>query len=96
MDFEEMVTALREKREDVPETIYDDLSQAYRLTVDGSTAAVQSRQQQLDEAQAEIQRLKAQNFELLMRAPAVDSDDKSGDDESGPKPQGIDSLFRIG
>ena len=97
MDFDEMVNALKEKREDIPETIYDDLSNAYRLTVEGSAAAIAQRQAALDAQQAEIMRLKAQNFELLMKAPAIDTDEDRDDNKGEVKtPPGIDGLFRIG
>ena len=99
MDFNELLNLAKSGGEGVPETIYDDLAGAYQVTLDGSQAALAARQEALDAAQAEITRLKAMNFELMMKSPAsdVDDDDGKGDNESKTKtPLGIDGLFRIG
>lgn len=99
MDFNELLNLAKSGGEDVPETIYDDLSNAYQTTVDGSMAALAARQEALDKAAAEITRLKAMNFELMMKSPAQevdDNDDKTDNESKTRTPLGIDGLFRIG
>ena len=98
-DFNELINLAKSGGEDVPETIYDDLSHAYQTTLDGSQAALAARQEALDKAAAEITRLKAMNFELMMKSPASDVDDDDDKGDNGKKtqtPLGIDGLFRIG
>lgn len=98
-DFNELLNMAKSGGDDVPETIYDDLSHAYQTTVDGSMAALAARQEALDKAAAEITRLKAMNFELMMRSPAQevdDNDDKTDNESKTRTPLGINGLFRIG
>lgn len=95
MDFEALIAKLRNPGEDpVPETIYDDLSQAYSSVLSGAAEKEAAHENALKEREAEISRLKAQNFDLLMSAPAqqvsTETQDQASDDD---EPSGIDSLF---
>lgn len=94
-DFNELVAHLREPGEDgLSETIYDDLSSSYALAVDGGAARVAEVEAASTELVAEIARLKALNFDLLMAAgsePAVESADETSTESDGEP--SIDSLF---
>ena len=97
MTFDEILALLREPGEDgVSPTIYDDLSASYNSAVEGGAAALTEQSSANDVANAElvaeIARLKALNFDLLMAAgqetPAVEETKPESDDEPS-----IDSLF---
>ena len=71
MDFTELVALLREPGErEVPGTIYDDLNNAYNTAVEGGSARVVQVETANAELLAEVARLKALNFDLLMAATA--------------------------
>lgn len=95
MDFNELIALMRDPGEDgLPETIYDDLTSSYNLAVEGGAARASELEAANGELMAEIARLKALNFDLLMAASG-DSADESAD-ESPTEPPGdvsIDSLF---
>ena len=100
MTFDELLALLREPGEDgLPETIYDDLSASYTTVVDGGAAAL-TAQQDVNEAAtaelvAEIARLKALNFDLLMAAGTETETKTETETESDGEPS-IDSLFDKG
>lgn len=96
MDFHEMVRQLREAGEDgPPETIYDELSSAYTLLVEGSASKVAELQSEIENRETEISRLKGQNFDLLMASGVSrDSDDENDETENNQESlTGIDALF---
>ena len=99
MTFEEMIALMREPGEDpLPETIYDDLTTSYNGVVEGGAAAL-TEQGALNESAtaelvAEIARLKALNFDLLMAAGSetAETPDETKT-ESNDGETSIDSLF---
>ena len=110
MTFDELVALLREPGEDgLPETIYDDLSASYTGAVEGGAAAL-TAQDEVNQAAltaqaevssaaaaelvAEIARLKALNFDLLMAA-GTETEKNETEPESTDEPS-IDSLFDKG
>ena len=95
MDFNELLALLREPGEDgVPDTIYDDLSSSYALAVDGGAASVAQAEAVNAELTAEINRLKALNFDLLMAASGDTSTDETEDAATEPiGDPSIDDLF---
>ena len=86
---------LRNPGEDgTPETIYDDLSSSYSLAVEGGASALSEQGAANETASAElvaeIARLKALNFDLLMAAGT----ETEPEPESEPNNEtSIDSLF---
>jgi len=97
MTFDELMALLRNPGEDgAPETIYDDLSSSYNMAVEGGASAlseqVVANETATAELVAEIARLKALNFDLLIAAGTETEPTK----ESDPEPDGeesINSLF---
>lgn len=98
MTFDEILALLREPGEaGVPGTIYDDLTASYNSAVDVGVAAISEQGAAHDAATAElvaeIARLKALNFDLLM---AAGSETSSTVEETKPESEdetSIDSLF---
>lgn len=82
MDFQELLDALR--GDDPPDTIYDDLSNAYQNVVDGAAQAKVDSESAIGALNEEIGRLKAQNFDLLMAAQATKPDP---DPDPDPEPE---------
>lgn len=95
-DFDELIALLREPGDtELPDTIYDDLSNAHTSALDGGVAKVAQVESALADATAEIARLKALNFDLLMAASASTEPDDvvdDSDDVSDSVPS-IDNLF---
>ena len=96
MTFDELVALLREPGEDgLPETIYDDLSASYIGVVEGGAAALTAQEDvnaaATAELVAEIARLKALNFDLLMVA-GENEKTETPETETVDDPS-IDSLF---
>jgi hypothetical protein len=99
MTFEEILALLRDPGEDgLPDGIYDDLSSSYTGAVEGGAAALSEQgaanESAVAELTAEIARLKALNFDLLMAASGDEV--APPEDETPPEPEGeaaIDSLF---
>lgn len=90
-----MVALAKSGGEDVPETIYDDLSQAYTTAIEGSSAALAKRDADIVARDAEIQKLKAMNFESMLKASqkeSVDDEDDAEEEKTDPE-LGINSLF---
>jgi hypothetical protein len=89
---------LREPGDDgPPESIYDDLASSYTLAVDGGAARISEIEGVVAEKDAEIARLKALNFDLLMAAGSEPATEDTDDDNENPTEPigeaGIDSLF---
>lgn len=98
MDFNELVALLREPGEDgLPETIYDDLTLSYNDAVEGGASRLAESEATNASLVAEVARLKALNFDLLMAASGETSDEDENDDndDSNGTPS-IESLFEKG
>ena len=102
MDFMALLAQLQNPGDEgPPETIYDDLTAAYNSDLGVRDAAVSEKDLALQAALAEIQSLKAHNYELLMLTKAGESDgeeqntdgDDNDTDNDDDTEQGIDSLF---
>lgn len=94
MNFDELLEALR--GDDPPETIYDDLSSAYHTAVEGSAAKIAESEGVIEALNDEISKLKAQNFDLLMAAPAEPSESSESEDEDEApvdRPANYDDMF---
>jgi hypothetical protein len=98
--FEELMEQFRNPGETgVPETFADDLARVYAEDLSVRDAAVKDRENRIAEkdkaiadAELEMVRLKARNYDLLSAAP------KPADADNEPEPDtkkvsGIDSLF---
>ena len=97
MTFEEILALMREPGEDgVPDTIYDDLTASYNTVVEGGVAALTAQGDAHESANAElvaeIARLKALNFDLLMAAGTAETPETPDTPETNDEPS-IDSLF---
>jgi len=98
--FEELMEQYRNPGDNgLPESFADDLAAAYQNDLSVRDAAVNERENQLTEKEnaltakdAEINRLKAVNYDLLVAAP---KSREPGVTEQQPDdaPRGIDSLF---
>ena len=98
--FEELMEQYRNPGESgLPDNYLDELDTAYRNDLSVRDAAVNDRENQLTEKEnaiaakeAEINRLKAVNYDLLVAAP---KSREPGVTEQQPDdaPRGIDSLF---
>lgn len=102
MDFAEMLELLRNPPESgVPENIFDELAsnvlgreQRDRDALEGAQARIAELESSQATLAADLQRVKATNFDLLMSSGAKGGDD-SANDESGDndKPLTTDDLF---
>lgn len=99
MAFSDLFGMLVEPGEDgIPDTLYDDLSQAHLDEIGGRDAKIAEVTTQLEAANAEISRLKMQNYDLLMAIPVdgEDNGDSADDSDGGDSDEsdgGVDSLF---
>lgn len=103
MTFEEMMELLRNPPESgVPENIFDELSsevlgreQRDRDALEGAQTRISEMENAVASHASEIERLKAQNFDLLMSSGAKGGDDsgQDNDDTDAPVITGTDSLF---
>jgi hypothetical protein len=94
--FEDLVNRLQNPGDEgIPETIYDDLTKVYTDDVSIREAAANEKGAALQAANDEISRLKAINFDLMMKQPSEDSGNESGSDDSDSDDteSGIDDLF---
>jgi hypothetical protein len=96
MTFEELIAALREPGEDgVSPTIYDDLTASYSAVTEGSAAKIAELEETINAQTAEISRLKAVNYDLLMDSKTEEIEEPDTEDSEEPE-AGIDSLFDDG
>ncbi len=80
-DFSELLTQLTNPGEDgIPPTIYDDLSASYTDATSTRDAKITETSGALEAALAEINRVKAMNYDLLMAAGVADGEN-SGNNE---------------
>ena len=104
MEFDAMIDSL--KAGEAPETIYDDLSLAYSTMLESSSAkvseleasaaaAAEAHAADIQARDAEISRLKAVNYDLLMATPSADPEDGGSepDSEEDDGQMSIDDLF---
>lgn len=95
MDMRELVEQLRNPGDDgLPETIYDDLLSAHDHEVSTRDAKINQLTEDHTASLAEIEALKAKNWDLSNLLPPVDGDtDGSQREEETVEVSGIDSLF---
>lgn len=99
----ELLELLRNPGEgvDVPDTIYDDITNAYNEREGEFTALGEGYDNKVRELEGEISRLKSMNYDLLIASGAgaggdnSSSDDESNDSDNGAADEdaGIDDLF---
>lgn len=71
-DFNELLSTLRNPGDEgAPETIYDDLSAAYNDRISSADAKISQESEARAAAEAELQRVRAHNYELLLGNPAT-------------------------
>ena len=98
-DFNDVLGQLRAwKPEDdspaPPATLYDDLAREYQRLADqrdGATVTLTERQEALTAKEAEIARLKGENYDLASRIGF--SSEKESEKVPEEKPRGIEGLF---
>lgn len=96
MNFDELMEALR--GDEPPETIYDDLSASYHNAMEGAESKIAESAAVIEALNSEIEKLKAQNFDLLMAAPkpepeSDDDGEDGGEETQEDRPQNDDDLF---
>ena len=98
MDMDEIIARLKGEpgesgynRDDISAIIeaFSKSTQNYNALTENSSARVQQLEETTKTKDEEIQRLKAQNFDLLMKQPGIVQPPK----ESSTEPLGIDALF---
>lgn len=98
--FDELMEQFRNPGETgIPETFADDLTKAYTDDLSVRDAAVKARDQKIadaqkaiDDANAEVLRIKAVNYDLISAAPKT-GEPETKDDPEPKTGSGIDSLF---
>lgn len=98
--FEELMNEFRNPGDNgVPETFADDLQETYTEEISIRDAAIADREQKLADAEkakqerdAEVTRLKAVNYDLLVAAPKAGNPADNNEPDGGAA-QGVDSLF---
>lgn len=101
MTFEEMLEQLRNPGEQgIPADFADQLHAAYQNDISVRDAAVKDRETKIQESidaqaryDAEITRLKAVNYDLLIAAPKPGAPAGENENLDDSEPHGIDSLF---
>jgi hypothetical protein len=75
-------------------TIFDDLTSEYESVLEGFSANTAAKDQAIAEREAEIQRLKSRNYELLEQVSSQDEPfnktESNSEEDNGPS---IDKLF---
>lgn len=98
MNFDELIDLLRSG--EYPDTIYDDLGSAYKSLADSGNAALSESKLRVAELEAEVQKLKAHNYELMMSssefAPEVSRVDDDDDEHYEGESESFDDLFKEG
>lgn len=96
-DFHELVNRLRNPGdEEVPDTIFDDLTTTYDTAFEGWNGVVSQKDAELQRLNGEVSRLKSANYDLLTKVSnGTDPiDDANGsDDEIESKPT-LSTLFK--
>jgi hypothetical protein len=75
------------------ETIYDDLLASYNEDVTSGASAVEAAAAAIAERDAEISRLKAINYDLLIAARGDEESEAEAETVDDDGPRGIDALF---
>ena len=99
--FEELMEQFRNPGETgLPENFAEELQTAYQDDLSVRDAAVKDREEKLAEAEkarqerdAEVTRLKAVNYDLLVAAPKAGNPAENNEPDGGADQGGIDSLF---
>jgi len=99
--FEELMEQFRTPPEGgLPETFAEELQNAYTEEISIRDAAVADREQKIADAEkaraerdAEVTRLKAVNYDLLVAAPKAGNPADNNEPDGGAAQGGIDSLF---
>lgn len=101
MDIDALIATLRNPGEDgLPDGIYDDLSASATALREGSASLVAEKEAVIAELTAELQRLKAHNYELLMAVASettdAETDAEPSDSEVDPADPKIEDIFTNG
>lgn len=85
MDIEELIGLLQNPGDDgLPDTIYDDLRSAHTGAVDEVHSTAQAKMSELEaaiaERDAQIEKLKADNWDLFEQIPKAGDDDQPASD----------------
>ena len=99
--FAELMEQFRNPGESgIPETFAEDLTETFEHEISVRDAAVSERDQKIQDAEkakaeavAEVTRVKAVNYDLMVAAPKAGDDPAKLDPADNAESQGIDSLF---
>lgn len=96
-DFHELVNRLRNPGdEEVPDTIFDDLTVAYDTAFEGWTHTVAEKEGTIESLNGEVSRLKSANYDLLTKV-SNDNDnpiDVNSDQNANQNPVTVSTLFK--
>lgn len=94
-DFNELVNRLRNPGdEELPDTIYDDLTATYTDAFEGWNSTVSEKDSTIESLQSEVSRLKSSNYDLLTRV-STGTDPINHDEPDADEPAvTIDTLFK--
>lgn len=95
-DFHEIVNRLRNPGEDeeVPDTIFDDLTTHYNTAFEGWNNTVSERDAEIQRLSGEVSRLKSANYDLLTRVSTGNEPLNGADDADDDNPVTVTSLFK--
>ena len=97
-DFHEIVNRLRTSvpadAEDIPDTIFDDLTTHYDTAFEGWNSTVSERDAQIERLNGEVSRLKSANYDLLTRVSTGNEPLNGADDADDDNPVTVSSLFK--
>lgn len=97
-DIEELIGMLQNPGDDeLPDTIYDDLRNAHTSAVDHVATTSQAKIEELTTAlsdrEAQIQKLKSDNWDLFEQIPKAGDDEPGDGVESDTEEQTLDDLI---
>lgn len=91
MDIRGLLEQLRSPGDDgPPETIYDDIAEAYDGAVEIRDAKINEQEAAIQESQGLISQLKSANYDLLMATSGETDPDPEPDADTDP---GVEDLF---
>ncbi len=95
-DFHELVNRLRNPGdEELPDTIFDDLTTTYDTAFEGWNGVVSEKDADIQRLTGEVSRLKSANYDLLTKvSTGTDPIDGNGPDDADDPPVTINTLFK--
>ena len=94
-DFHELVNRLRNPGdEEVPDTIFDDLTTTYDTAFEGWNSTVLSKDEEISRLTGEVSRLKSSNYDLLTKVSTGTDPTDVDDPDDADKRVTVSTLFK--